>query len=399
MACLRTTYLTPRLSFDLSLLFTAGVVLNAGFWLFSVSTTSSIAEDAYLHGYAPNVHSAMTLPFLALATPAGWLANLLSARKLIIISQAIMVGVAATVAGLLTFGLQATTTLGIGAFAYAVAAALAVPVWTALTGASRHRGPAALATLDLGFGLGRIAGACLGSLAIEAQTLPLAFVSVAACAAWLLIVLRTALRGPTFERPVGLDVNAQDPPAAVQRTAASGHAGLTLPTFGFSLAASAALALLPSIIRQTSAVEHSAIGYLAAFFSVGTMAASAAVSTFGLSTSRSGLLRISGVILAVSLLLLALSERQPTIAISMAIVGASWDISYLLLTTRRLNASRNNSNVRIAGMQIFASYGGFVVGGPLWGAIAATAGLTTSLALAALIAIIPVVYLSITCSE
>jgi MFS family permease len=131
-------------------------------WLMTSLTSSTLLVAL--------VETAGSLPVVLLAVPSGVFADLIDRRKLLLITQAWMLIVAATLGVLTVSGLTTPWLLLTLAFALGLGAAANAPAWEAITNelVTRPDLPAAITLGAVAFNVARAVGPALGGLLVAA---------------------------------------------------------------------------------------------------------------------------------------------------------------------------------------------------------------------------------------
>jgi len=131
-------------------------------WLMTSLSTSTLMVAL--------VETAGSLPVVLLAVPSGTFADLVDRRRLLLITQAWMLIVAATLGLLTVAGVTTPWLLLIVAFALGLGAAVNAPAWEAITPelVGRKDLPAAVTLGAVAFNVARAVGPALGGLLVAA---------------------------------------------------------------------------------------------------------------------------------------------------------------------------------------------------------------------------------------
>ncbi|HEY8226570.1 MAG TPA: MFS transporter, partial [Pyrinomonadaceae bacterium] len=151
-------------------LWIAAVASNVGTWMEDVGEAwlmTSLTSSTLLVAL---VETAGSLPVVLLAVPSGAFADLIDRRRLLLITQAWMLVVAATLGVLTVAGLTTPWTLLLLAFALGLGAAANAPAWEAITPelVTREDLPAAVTLGAVAFNIARAIGPALGGLLVAA---------------------------------------------------------------------------------------------------------------------------------------------------------------------------------------------------------------------------------------
>lgn len=327
------------------------------------------------------VSTAAMLPIVILALPAGALADNMNRGTLMLISQVIGAGAAATLA-VLSFTANVTPAVLLALTAVVGAAvALHQPAWQASIGdfVPHKQLPAAVALNVLAFNTARSVGPALGG-AILAVTSPSATFLLNAVSFAGLIAVLASRPLPRIER--------RHPPERILAAMTAGVRFVAMSaqlkriylrggTFGFG--ASALQSLLPLLALQR--LDGGPISYGALMGAIGSGSFIGAILAARLRAAMGGnrLLGLSIVVYAISAFVLAYSQ-QLWLSFPWAFVaGSAW--IFVLTTTRtavQLCSPRWVVGRTVALGQV-AGFGCMALGSAVWGAIGSAVGVTMAL--------------------
>ena len=332
------------------------------------------------------VQVATMAPMFLLTVPAGALADVADARRLLIAAQAGVVAVGVAFAALVSAHWETPPALLATTFLLGAAGALAAPAWQMITPMLVPRGEldSAIAFNSAGYNVSRAIGPALGGLAIATISITLPFWVYVATNLGVLAALlwwrapRTAPETLPAERlvsamAVGLRYarNNRDLDATLIRAAV------------FFPFASAYWALMPLIARTQLNGGAELYGLLIGLIGLGSIVGSLTIEPLKarLGPDGSAALGTLGTILALSLFAAA---RKPELAIiSSFVAGASWIV---VMTTMFVSAQVALPDwVRGRGLAIFLTgyFGAMTVGSALWGEVASLKGIPFALIVAA----------------
>ena len=346
-------------------------------WLMTSLTTSPILVAL--------LQSSDSLPVFLLALPAGALADIADRRRLLIFSQAWMLGAAVLLGVLTILGVITPWSLLVLTFAMGIGAALNAPAWQALTPelVSRAELPAALALGSVAFNLSRSIGPALGGFVVAAVGPGVTFLLNGASFLGVLIVLYRWRRAPrTSVLPTERLVGAMKAGARYVRHA-PGLRAVLVRTAGFMIGASAVWALLPLLARHQLNLTSVGYGVMLGCLGGGAVLGAVVLPSVRRKVSADWLLVAATLMFAFTATTLALVHSVLVVFFAMVVGGVAWMTA---MTSFILGAQKAVPEwVRARGMAVFllVFQGVMAAGSALWGAVAARAGITIALEAAA----------------
>jgi predicted MFS family arabinose efflux permease len=372
----------------------ASSLSNVGIAMFDTSMSwlmTSLNPDPMM---VSAVQVATMLPLFLLTVPAGALADIVDARRLLIGAQAAVAAISIAFAILVSGGLATPANLLLTTFALGVGGAIAAPVWQLVTPklVPKNDLDSAIAINNASYSVSRALGPALGGFAIAAWSIDVPFwcycagnLAVTAAVIWwraprraketlpaerLTSAVRTGLRYVRHNR-------AMD--ATLIRAAA------------FFLFGSAYWALLPLVARSQMQNGPAVYGALLGMIGLGSI-----VGSFGLRwlKERLGPDWLAGLASVGTIAVLAMYGAAHALPFALAaslVAGASWTI---MMTTLFVSAQVALPDwVRGRGLSILLTVycGAMTLGSALWGKVASVWGLPATLYVAAAGALIGMV--------
>jgi len=364
----------------------ASSLSNVGIAMFDTSMSwlmTSLNPDPMM---VSTVQVATMLPLFLLTVPAGALADIVDARRLLIGSQATVLAISIAFALLVSGGLATPTNLLLTTFALGVGGAIAAPVWQLVTPklVPKDDLDSAIAVNNASYSVSRALGPALGGFAIAAWSIDVPFwcycagnLAVAAAVVWwraprraketlpaerLTSAVRTGLRYVRHNR---------DMDATLIRAAA------------FFMFGSAYWALLPLVARSQMHNGPATYGALLGMIGLGSI-----LGSFGLRwlKERLGPDWLAGLASLGTIAALAMYGAAHALPVALAaslVAGAAWTI---MMTTLFVSAQVALPDwVRGRGLAILLTvyFGAMTVGGAVWGKVASVWGLPATLYVAA----------------
>ena len=219
------------------------------------------------------VQTATNLPVFLLGVPAGAIGDIIDRRKILIVSQGLMLAAAGILGALTIMGKTGPWTLLWLTFALGLGATLNGPAWSAIMPdlVPMSEIPAAIALNSVGFNLARAIGPALGGLVVAAVGAGAAFILNAVSFVGVMIVLylwkREPATAPKSTESIG---NAIWAGMRYVRFAPPMHAVL-IRSGTFVISASALWSLLPLVAKNELHSESTGFGLLLGCLGVGSI--------------------------------------------------------------------------------------------------------------------------------
>ncbi len=365
-------------------LWIGSIASNLGVWIYDLGAVwlmTSLTASPLLIAL---IQTAMNLPIVLLALPAGALADIVDRRWLLLFTQAWML-VAVVLLALLTWHGAVTPWLLLGlALVIGVGDALNAPTWQAITPelVPPDQLPTAVTLSGLGLNLARAVGPALGGLIVALGGPTAAFaVNALAIASVLVIVARWRRRHVASELPSERVVEAIRAGLRYARHAPSLRAVL-IRTAGFIAFGSALWALLPHFARFELGWGPAGYGILLGLFGTGAVGVAALRRHLRHWFSVDALVALATLLFAGVTLLLAWVRFSPVIAVGMIVAGAAWLTLLTLFNTSTLTVVPEWVRGRALALYLMVFFGGLAGGSAVWGALAEILSPAIALAIA-----------------
>ena len=346
-------------------------------WLMTSLSTSTLMVAL--------VETAGSLPIVLLAVPSGTFADLVDRRRLLLITQAWMLIVAATLGVLTIAGVTTPWLLLILAFALGLGAAANAPAWEAITPelVSREELPAAVTLGAVAFNVARALGPALGGLLVAAFGPGAVFLLNAASFLGVIFVLYS------WRRPVAKN---NLPPEHVLGAMRAGlryvrHTpalqAVLVRAAAFILCASALWALLPLVARRELGLTAAGYGVLLGCLGLGGVTGASFLPNVRWKISTDSLVVGATLIYAAVMIVVGYVHTVALVGGSIFFGGIAW---IALLSTFNVAAQTATAawvRARVLGVYMLAFFGGFAIGSAMWGWIAGRAGISLTLLIAA----------------
>jgi len=361
-------------------LFIASLTSNIGSWMQTLAAQwqmSGLTTSALLIAL---ISAANSLAIFVLIVPGGVLADILSRRRLLMVTNGCLFVTAIVLATLTFSGLARPGTLLVLVFAGGLFNALTMPGWQAMIPdlVARDQFRAAVTLNGVSTNVGQAAGPALGGLVVSFGGPGAVYLINAASFLAIVVVLwRRATERPEQALPA-------------ERFFAAVRGGLRYVRFrpelrplmirvaSFSFCASSLFALLPVYARQHLHVGSLSFGVMMAFLGVGGVGAVFLLPRLGKSLPRSRVVAGGMALLAVAVTCLALNDSYWIACVIVVAAGAAW---LTLFTTYQVAAtSLLPSWVRARALSVYlmALFGGLSAGAAIWGSVASSLGVTTA---------------------
>jgi MFS family permease len=318
------------------------------------------------------VQTAMMLPLMLVALPAGALADMFDQRKIAMLGLTLSMVFAALLTVFAFAGLTTPWVLLIFCSLIGGGVALFAPAWQASIReqVEAHELPAAIALGTISYNIARSVGPAIGGLIVLAAGAKAAFAVNA------IFYVPLILAYYFWKRK---HVPSRLPPERIDRAIVSGaryvlHSSsirsVLLRSFLFGMAGATALALAPLIAKDLLGGDASIFGILLGATGVGAVFGAFTVSWFRETLGTENATRLLSIVGGLALILAGFSRSLPLTCFALFIVGggnitmiALFNISVQLAAPRWVTA-------RALSLFSSALTGGIAIGAVIWGAVA-----------------------------
>jgi len=330
--------------------------------------------------YVALTQTASSLPYFLLALPAGSAGDIVDRRKLILLTESWMMGVALLLVVVTIAGFMSPWLLLVLTFALSAGDAFETPTWGAILPELVPKEDLAPASALNGieFNLARAVGPALAGVVIAAAGVATAFVAnFVSFFGVILVVAR-------WKRPVRKQTAPPETltgaTVAAVRYVRHSPAILTvvLRTGMVMFFSSALFALLPTVARS---VNRTAIGYglLLGCFGAGAIVGALIMQRARSRWSTEVIVSAGVVILGLVIAATAGLYRLSTLAPVMLVAGAAWVTFISLVNALVQNLAPDWVRARVLAIFILVYQGSFALGSVAWGALAQRAGIRAAL--------------------
>jgi len=373
-------------------LWIALLVSNIGTWMQAVGAAWLMVELDASPAVVALVQTATYLPVVVLGVLAGAAADLIERRRLLLVTQMIMLGAAGALAVLSGLGLVTPFWLLVLTFALGVGATLNAPAWQAIQPeiVPPQELKQAVTLGGANINLGRAIGPAVGGLLIVAAGPWLVFALNAASFAFVLAVLWR------WKRPVEEEVGPPERFAGAVRAgiryAMFSHIlhGVLVRSFAFGVASSGFMSLLPVYASEELGWGSGGLGILFAAMGLGAVLTTAVVPSLRERLSADGVFAVGSALVAAGLVALALLRAPTPAVVASFVIGTGW-----LCCLSTLNVASQEvlpGWVRARGLALYltAISAGIALGSALWGKLANGTGAPVAYAWGALAIVVTV---------
>ncbi|MCP9628281.1 MFS transporter [Rhodopseudomonas palustris] len=362
-----------------SLLSNLGLMINGVGAAWAMTQMTSSADKVAL------VQTALMLPIMLVAMPAGAIADMYDRRRVALASLTLGLAGAVALSVLAHFGLVTPEILLGFCFVIGLGMALFGPAWQASVSEQVPPDalPAAVALNGISYNIARSFGPAVGGIIVAAAGAVAAFAANAVLYLPLLVVLFLWRR---VSEPPRL------PPERLNRAIVSGVRYIAnspsirivlTRTLITGIAGSSVLALMPLVARDVLKSGAETYGILLGAFGVGAVLGALNVGSARERLGSEGSIRACTVIMGVALAAIALSHSAILTAAALVIAGAVWMLAIALFNIGvQLSAPRWVAGRSLAAFQASIA-GGVAIGSWLWGHVADLAGVELSMLISA----------------
>jgi MFS family permease len=382
---------TPLLYTWFRWLWMANVVSNVGTWMQNVGAAWLMTELAPSALLVALVQTATNLPVFLLGVPAGAIGDLFDRRRLLLMTQGLMLAAAAVLGALTLLGATGPWTLLWLTFALGLGATMNGPTWQAIMPdlVPQTELPAAIALNSVGFNLARAVGPALGGAVVAAVGAGAAFVLNAISFVGVMIVLFLWRRGPEH----------QPQPLSTERVGAAMLAGMRYVRFAppihsvlfrsgsFIVSAAALWSLLPLIAKVELHRASTGYGVLLGCLGVGCILGALMLHRMRQLLSLDTMVTAAVALFGALNILLAYLTSYAAVAGALILTGVCWMTVNSTLTTATQTSVPGWVRARALAVYLLVFQGAMAVGSVIWGAVATRIGLRATF-LAAGIALI-----------
>jgi MFS family permease len=355
----------------------ASIVSNLGTWIHEVGAGWLMSGLDSSPEMVASVRVALSAPTMLLAIPVGVLADRIDRRRMLIITQLILLATTSTLASLAFSGaitswslLGLTLVMGVGTVFHALGWQATVPALVPPEQISR-----AVALGSMSFNLARSVGPALGGVLIALAGAWIAFAANALSFAFVSVVLLRWKRDP-MEPPSGTTFGQSMGEGIRFVVASHPMRHVLLSILMFLVPATSLWALLPLVAREQLQWNAQGFGLLVTSIGIGAVIAARLLHTLHHVLGRDRTVTLAMIAFAVALTVLGLSQNGITAFPATMLLGAAWMI---VLTTLNATAQMTLPNaIRARGMGCYMTVLAIAMsaGSVIWGQTAGWVGLS-----------------------
>ncbi|MGA2879665.1 MAG: MFS transporter [Bryobacteraceae bacterium] len=379
----RSSTWTPLLYTWFRWLWIASVVSNVGTWMQNVGAAWLMTELAPSALLVALVQTATNLPVFLLALPAGAAGDLFDRRKLLLVTQGLMLAAAAVLGVTTLTGSTGPWTLLWLTFALGLGATMNGPTWQAIMPdlVPQPELPAAIALNSVGFNLARAVGPALGGAVVAAIGAGAAFILNAVSFVGVMVVLYMWRREPE-----------QHPqPLSTESVGAAMWAGMRYVRFAppihsvllrsgsFIISASALWSLLPLVAKVELHRDSTGYGVLLGCLGAGSILGALMLHRLRQIFSLDAMVTAAVALFGAVNILLAYLTSFGAVALALIVTGIAWMTVNSNLTTATQTSVPSWVRARALAVYLLVFQGAMAVGSVIWGAVATRIGLRNTL--------------------
>jgi MFS family permease len=331
-------------------------------------------------GYVALIQTAASLPYFLLALPAGSAGDIFDRRRLILYTEAWMMGTALILAALTISGSMSPWLLLALTFALSAGDAFETPTWRAILPelVSRDDLAPASALNGIEFNLARAVGPALAGFVIAAAGVATAFVGNFVSFLGVILVV-AKWRRPIREQTAPAETLTGATVAAIRYVRNSPAILTVLVRTGIVMFFSSSLfALLPSVAKNAN---ESAIGFgvLLGCFGAGAIGGALVMQTLRVRFSTEMIVSAGVLILGTAIVTIARLHRLSTLALVILVSGAAWVLFISLINALVQNLAPDWVRARVLAIFTLVYMGSFALGSAAWGGVAQRRGIGLAL--------------------
>jgi len=366
----------------------AMTISNIGTWMNEIGTTWLMASMPTSDLYIALIQTAISLPFLFLAYPAGTLADLINHRSMLLALHIALFIAALGLAICSLYGIMSPLILLLFTFSLGIGNALMRPAWAASVPdfAPRNVLSSSITLNTLSTNITRAIGPAIGGFVIYSAGPTTVF--------FLNAVSFTAMIIALYKWQPVVDKNPMALP--VERFMGAFKAGIRytknvrslkivlIRSALFFFFASVSWALLPVIIIREMHMSAQNYGVSMAVIGIGTLFGAFLLPKLHRHISRNQIISLASILLAIPMLLLAYKPNLITLAITLVTLGMAWIFSFSSLILAAQMVVPNWVRARTISLVMLTFGGSMAFGSLLWGKLSDDYGSSFSMSVASI---------------
>jgi MFS family permease len=333
------------------------------------------------------VQASTTLPIVIFALVAGALADSFDRRGIMIAAQVFMLVVSMMLAACAWLGLITPWLLLLFTFLIGCGAAFNGPAWQASVAemVPRKDLPTAVALNSMGFNMARSVGPAVGGLIVAAAGAAAAF-AVNTVTYFGIIIVLARWRRPPEPRLLPRERLGMAVLAGVRYVSMSPNIKFTLlRSFAFGAGASALVALLPLVAKDSVGGGSVTYGLLLGGFGAGAVGGALVAHRLRLALSSEAIVRLAMLIFAVAVSITAISSWLALTLVVQLLSGAGWVLALATFNVTVQTSAPRWVVGRALSLYQMATFAGMAGGSWLWGVVTGEIGLAGTLLVSVLV--------------
>jgi MFS family permease/quinol monooxygenase YgiN len=367
-------------------LWIATVISNVGTWM------QDVGESWLMTSLTPSpilvalVETAGSLPVVLVALPAGALADIVDRRRLLLVMQVWMFVAAGAMGLLALLGYMSPGRLLWLTFLLGIGSAISNPVWQAITPelVSQSDLPAAITLSAAGVNIARAFGPALGGLIVAASGPWAVFLLNAVSFIGIMVVVYRWQPAPRKSKLPSEDIVGAMRAGTRYLRHSPELQTVLLRSGSFVICASALWALLPQQARRHLGLGSFGYGILLGCIGFGALVGAWSLQKVRAWLSTNQLVAAGTVVFGLATMSLAYVHSFVVLAVTLAIGGVAWIAVLSSLNVSAQTVTPSWVRARVMSVYLLVFMGGLAAGSAVWGFVAARAGVSTALMLAAI---------------
>jgi predicted MFS family arabinose efflux permease len=363
----------------------ASLLSNFGSLIQSVGASWMMLSIAQSPEMVALVQASTSLPIMLLSLVAGAMADNMDRRRVMLFAQSFMLCISVALSLFTWSGLVGPWSLLLFTFLIGCGSAFHAPAWQASVGdmVPRPEVPGAVALNSMGFNIARSVGPAIGGAIVAAAGAAAAF-AVNAVSYIALITVLGRWRLPPRSNTLPRETLGIAMAAGLRYVAMSPHIRAVLVRSAvFLFGAGSILALLPLVAKHLVSGGPLTYGLLLGAFGAGAVTGALVAVRLRAMLSTEAIVRWAGFGLALAAAIMAVSTFLALTMAALLLAGAGWMLSLSTFNVAVQLSAPRWVVARALSLYQMAAFGGLAAGSWLWGEVAADAGISASLLIAA----------------
>jgi MFS family permease len=366
-------------------LWMAALVSNVGYWMQSVGAVWQVGDVSGSAALVALVQTAISLPIVLLALPAGAAADVFDRRRLLLATQSWMLVSAAALCVATVVGAATPAVVLALMFLLGLGNAANAPAWQATIPelVDGRELASAVALNSVGFNIGRAVGPAIGGLLVAAAGPAAVFGLNAVSYLGVLAVLWRWRRRPQDDLGAGEQVLGAIGAGVRYVRFAPLLRALLVRTALFILPASALWALLPVVARGRLGMDATGFGVLLGGLGAGSIAGAALLPRLRRAVPIDRRVMAGTLLFAAATVALATLRSAVLVWLAMVAAGMAWLAILTSFNVATQTVVPRWVRARALAVYLLVFQGGLAAGSALWGLVASRVGERAALLAAA----------------